>query len=106
MKKMTAEEFRVYCLLYASESDFNIPRQELIAVGSVIEPELFIRVYNRYEMDPESKRKSVISEHKELFINCLLEKTAFIESIRTTFFSVRGHDEMESIVMNFLNEIL
>ena len=56
MKKMTAEEFRVYCLLYASESDFNITRQELIAVGSVIEPELFIRVYNRYEMDPESKR--------------------------------------------------
>ena len=43
MKKMTAEEFRVYCLLYASESDFNITRQELIAVGSVIEPELFIR---------------------------------------------------------------
>ena len=32
MKKMTAEEFRVYCLLYASESDFNITRQELIAV--------------------------------------------------------------------------
>ncbi|MGN0033729.1 MAG: hypothetical protein ACI358_08160 [Candidatus Limimorpha sp.] len=106
MKTMTAEEFRIYCLLYASNSDFNITRQELIAVGSVVDPEVFIRVYNRYEMDTEAKKKTVIDEHKNLFISCPAEKSDFIESVRRRFFSVSGHDEMESIVLGFLNEIL
>lgn len=86
MKELTREEFLIYCLLYAEENSFNFTKRDLIAMMSNVEPEDFMRVYNRFVMEFESDRLQVIEQHKALYINDMSDKMSFYEDLKKMFF--------------------
>ena len=85
MKNLAKEEFEIYCLFIAANADFNITKQELIAMGAGINPEIFVKVYNGFEADNDMERIETIRECKALYIKDELDRDGSCRSrkIRT-----------------------
>ena len=91
MKNLTKDEFRTYCLLFAANADFNITKQEIIAIGAKIDPEDFVRVYNWFEADSDIERVETIQANKTQYIKrqrWTIKKihSALLKSFRLQYF--------------------
>lgn len=106
MKNLSREEFEIYCLLTAAEADFDITKQDLIAMGSKSDPVTFVRVYNGFEADNDIARKNTILECKALYINDELDRQNHFERMRKVFFFDGRFPEAEQSVIGMLREII
>lgn len=106
MRNLTKEEFRTYCLLYAADADFNITKQEIIAIGAKIAPEDFIRVYNWFEADSDMDRIETIQSNKAQYINNDDEKNALIKELKEVFFADGVFDSVEKSIFFMLKKLL
>lgn len=106
MRNLTKEEFRTYCLLYAADADFNITKQEIIAIGAKIAPEDFIRVYNWFEADNDMDRIETIQSNKMQYINNDDEKNSLIKELKEVFFADGVFDSVERSVFLMLKKLL
>ena len=106
MRNLTKEEFRTYCLLYAADADFNITKQEIIAIGAKIAPEDFIRVYNWFEADSDMDRIETIQSNKMQYINNNDEKNALLNELKEVFFADGVFDSVERSVFLMLKKLL
>ena len=68
MKNLSKHEFEIYCLLFAADADFDITKQELIAIGSHTDPVTFVRIYNGFEADTDRERTTTLQECMTLYI--------------------------------------
>ena len=106
MRNLTKEEFRTYCLLYAANADFNITKQEIIAIGAKIAPEDFIRVYNWFEADSDMERIETIQSNKVQYINNDDEKNSLIKELKEVFFADGVFDSVEKSIFFMLKKLL
>ena len=106
MKNLSREEFEIYCLLLAAEEDFDITKQDLIAMGAKSDPETFVRVYNGFEADNESGRMTTITEHKTLYIKDELDRQNHFERMKKVFFFDGRFAEAEESVIKMLRNII
>lgn len=106
MKNLTLEEFQIYCLLMAAEADFDITKQDLIAMGSKSDPVTFVRVYNGFEDDNDIARKNTILECKALYINDELDRHNLFDGMRRTFFFDGRFKAAEVSVFKTLREVI
>ena len=106
MKTLTKEEFEIYCLLFAANSDFNITRNELIEIGAEVEPTTFMKVYEHFQMDNDMQRTETIMQHKKLYIANDAEKQALIDEMKKVFFSDGKFDATERSVFSILRKLL
>jgi len=106
MKNLTKEEFRTYCLLFAANADFNITKQEIIAIGAKINPEDFVRVYNLFEADSDMERIETIQSNKGYYIKNESDKQAFIEELKEVFFADGRFDSVEKSIFFMLKKVL
>ena len=106
MRNLTKEEFRTYCLLYAADADFNITKQEIIAIGAKIAPEDFIRVYNWFEADSDMDRIETIQSNKVQYINNDDEKNSLIKELKEVFFADGVFDSVEKSIFFMLKKLL
>lgn len=106
MKNLSREEFEIYCLLTAAEADFDITKQDLIAMGAKSDPETFVRVYNGFEADSDKGRMATINEHKALYIKDELDRQNHFERMRKVFFFDGRFAEAEQSVIGMLREII
>lgn len=104
MKTLTKEEFEIYCLLFAADADFDITRQDLIAVSAHVDPVTFIQVYNRFELENNGKRLEVISEHKKLHVKD--DKDRFFDGMKSRFSPNDTFSAIEKSVFKTLKNIL
>jgi len=106
MRNLTKEEFRTYCLLYAANADFNITKQEIIAIGAKIDPEDFVRVYNWFEADSDMERIEVIMQNKTQFIKNEEDKQNLINELKEVFFADGVFDSVERSIFVMLKKVL
>ena len=106
MKNLSKEEFEVYCLLIAANADFNITRQEIIAMGAGTNPELFVRVYNGFEADSDMDRIDTIRECKALYIKDELDRQNLFDKMRKVFFADGKLQAAEQSVFTMLRKLI
>lgn len=102
IKNLTQDEFLIYCLLFAEEEDFNFTKRDLIDMMSNVEPQDFMKVYNRFVMETESERLQVIEQHKLLYIKELSDKILFFDKFKKMFF----YEEKFASIGDYAVEIL
>ena len=85
MKNLSREEFEIYCILFAADADFDITRQELIAIGAHTDPQLFVRMYNGFEADSNTERSKTIEECKASYIKDELDRQNHFGRIKNNF---------------------
>lgn len=106
MRNLTKEEFRTYCLLFAANADFNITKQEIIAIGAKINPEDFVRVYNWFEADSDVERVDTIMGNKTQFIKNEEDKQNIINELKEVFFADSVFDSVERSIFVMLKKVL
>lgn len=106
MKNLTKDEFRTYCLLFAANADFNITKQEIIAIGAKIDPEDFVRVYNWFEADSDADRVETIMANKVHYIKSDEDKTLFLNDMKEVFFADGVFDSVEKSIFFMLKKAL
>lgn len=106
MRNLTKEEFRTYCLLYAANADFNITKQEIIAIGAKIAPEDFIRVYNWFEADGDMERIETIQANKVQYIKNEEDKKTLLNELKEVFFADGVFDSAERSIFFMLKKLL
>lgn len=106
MKNLSREEFEIYCLLIAANADFNITRQELIAMGAKTDPETFVRVYNGFEADNDMGRIDTIRECKALYIKDELDRQNLFEKMKKVFFADGRFDAAEQSILTMLRKLI
>lgn len=106
MKNLTKDEFRTYCLLFAANADFNITKQEIIAIGAKIDPEDFVRVYNWFEADSDMERVETIQANKTQYIKNEDDKQNLIKELKEVFFADGVFDSVEKSIFFMLKKVL
>lgn len=106
MRNLTKDEFRTYCLLFAADADFDITKQEIIAIGAKIAPEDFIRVYNWFEADSDTERVETIMTNKTQYIKNEDDKQNLIKELKEVFFADGVFDSVEKSIFFMLKKAL
>ena len=106
MKNLSKEEFEIYCLFIAANADFNITKQELIAMGAHTNPELFVKVYNGFEADNDMERLDTIYNHKSLYIKDELDRQNLFDKMKKVFFADGKFQAAEQSVFTMLRKII
>ena len=106
MKNLSKEEFEIYCLLIAANADFNITRQELIAMGAHTNPELFVKVYNGFEADKDIERIDTIRECKALYIKDELDRQNLFDRMKEVFFADGKFVAAEQSILTILRKLI
>ena len=106
MKNLTKEEFEIYCLLIAADADFDITKQELIAIGAHTDPQTFVKIYNGFEADGDKERSDTIREHKSLYIKDELDRQNLFDKMKTVFFADGKFTAAEQSVFTILRKII
>lgn len=106
MKNLSKEEFEIYCLFMAANADFNITRQELIAMGAHTNPELFVKVYNGFEADKDIERIDTIRECKALYIKDELDRQNLFDRMKEVFFADGKFVAAEQSILTMLRKLI
>lgn len=106
MKNLTKEEFEIYCLFIAANADFNITRQELIAMGAGCDPQMFVKVYNGFEADNDIERINTIQECKKLYIKDELDRQNLFDKMEKVFFADGKFQAAEQSVFTMLRKLI
>lgn len=106
MKNLSKEEFEIYCLFMAANADFNITRQELIAIGAHTDPELFVKVYNGFEADKDIERIDTIRECKALYIKDELDRQNLFDRMKEVFFADGKFVAAEQSILTMLRKLI
>ena len=106
MKNLSKEEFEIYCLFMAANADFNITRQELIAMGAHTNPELFVKVYNGFEADKDIERIDTIRECKALYIKDELDRQNLFDKMKEVFFADGKFVAAEQSILTMLRKLI
>ncbi len=106
MKNLSKEEFEIYCLFMAANADFNITRQELIAIGAHTDPELFVKVYNGFEADKDIERIDTICECKALYIKDELDRQNLFDRMKEVFFADGKFVAAEQSILTMLRKLI
>ena len=106
MKNLSKEEFEIYCLFIAANADFNITKQELIAMGAHTNPELFVRIYNGFEADNYLDRIATIEECKKLYIKDELDRQNLFDKMKTVFFADGKFQAAEQSIFTILRKLI
>lgn len=106
MKGLTREEFEIYCLFMAANADFNITKQELIAMGAHTNPELFVKVYNGFEADNDMERIATIRECKALYIKDELDRQNLFDKMKKVFFADGKFQAAEQSIFTMLRKLI
>lgn len=106
MRNLTKDEFRTYCLLFAADADFDITKQEIIAIGAKIDPEDFVRVYNWFEADSDADRVETIMANKVHYIKSDEDKALFLNDMKEVFFADGVFDSVEKSIFFMLRKAL
>ncbi|MBQ2498458.1 MAG: hypothetical protein II523_00455 [Bacteroidales bacterium] len=106
MKNLSKEEFEIYCLFMAVNADFNITRQELIAMGAHTNPELFVKVYNGFEADKDIERIDTIRECKALYIKDELDRQNLFDRMKEVFFADGKFVAAEQSILTMLRKLI
>ncbi|MCR5037099.1 MAG: hypothetical protein K6A73_07230 [Bacteroidales bacterium] len=106
MKNLSKEEFEIYCLFMAANADFNITRQELIAMGAHTNPELFVKVYNGFEADKDIERIDTIHECKALYIKDELDRQNLFDRMKEVFFADGKFLAAEQSIFTMLRKLI
>lgn len=106
MKNLTKEEFEIYCLFIAANADFNITRQELIAMGAGSDPQMFVKVYNGFEADNDIERINTIQECKKLYIKDELDRQNLFDKMKKVFFADGKFQAAEQSVFTMLRKLI
>ena len=106
MKNLSKEEFEIYCLLIAANADFDITRQELIAMGATTNPEIFVKVYNGFEADNDIERIETIQECKKLYIKDELDRQNLFDKMKKVFFADGKFQAAEQSVFTMLRKLI
>lgn len=106
MKNLSKEEFEIYCLFIAANADFNITKQELIAMGAHTNLELFVRVYNGFEADSDMERIETIKACKKLYVNDELDRQNLFDKMKKVFFADGRLAAAEQSVFTMLRKLI
>jgi hypothetical protein len=106
MKNLSKEEFEIYCLFMAANADFNITRQELIAMGAHTNPEGCVKVYNGFEADKDIERIDTIRECKALYIKDELDRQNLFDRMKEVFFADGKFQAAEQSVFTMLRKLI
>ena len=106
MKNLSKEEFEIYCLFIAANADFNITKQELIAIGSHTDPVTFVRIYNGFEADNDMERIKTIEECKKLYIKDELDRQNLFDRMKKVFFADGKFQAAEQSVFTMLRKLI
>ena len=106
MKNLSKEEFEIYCLFIAANADFNITKQELIAMGAHTNPEMFVRIYNGFEADNDLDRIATIEECKKLYIEDELDRQNLFDKMKKVFFADGKFVAAEQSVFTMLRKLI
>ena len=106
MKGLSKEEFEIYCLFIAANADFDITKQELIAMGAHTNPETFVKVYNGFEADSDMERLDTIREHKALYIKDELDRQNLFDKMKKVFFADSKFSAAEQSVFMMLRKLI
>ena len=106
MKNLSKEEFEIYCLFIAANADFNITKQELIAMGAHTNPEMFVKVYNGFESDNDIDRIDTIREHKALYIKDELDRQNHFDKMKKVFFADGKFSAAEQSIFTMLRKLI
>ena len=92
--------------MIAADADFDITKQELIAIGAHTNPQTFVRIYNGFEADSDTERLGTIHEHKALYIKDELDRQNLFDKIKTVFFADGKYTAAEQSVFTILRKII
>ena len=106
MKNLSKEEFEIYCLLIAADADFDITKQELIAMGAHTDPQTSVTIYNGFEADNTTTRIETIREHKAIYIKDELDRQNHIEIMKRVFFADGKFQAAEQSVFTMLRKLI
>lgn len=106
MKNLSKEEFEIYCLLIAANADFDITKQELIAMGAHTDPQTFVRIYNGFEADSEIERINTIKECKALYIKDELDRQSLFDKMKKVFFADGKFVAAEQSIFTMLRKLI
>ena len=106
MKGLSKEEFEIYCLFIAANADFNITRQELIAMGVGSDPQMFVKVYNGFEADNDLERINTIQECKKLYIKDELDRQNLFDKMKKVFFADGKFQAAEQSIFTMLRKLI
>ena len=106
MKNLSKEEFEIYCLFIAANADFNITKQELIAMGAHTNPEMFVRIYNGFEADNDLDRIATIEECKKLYIEDELDRQNLFDKMKKVFFADGKFVAAEQSIFTMLRKMI
>ena len=106
MKNLTKEEFEIYCLFIAANADFNITRQELIAMGVGSDPQMFVKVYNGFDADNDLERINTIQECKKLYIKDELDRQNLFDKMKKVFFADGKFQAAEQSIFTMLRKLI
>ena len=106
MKNLSKEEFEIYCLFIAANADFNITKQELIAMGVGSDPQMFVKVYNGFEADNDLERINTIQECKKLYIKDELDRQNLFDKMKKVFFADGKFQAAEQSIFTMLRKLI
>ena len=106
MKNLSKEEFEIYCLFLAANADFNITRQEIIAMGVGSDPQMFVKVYNGFEADNDLERIKTIEECKKLYIKDELDRQNLFDRMKKVFFADGKFQAAEQSIFTMLRKLI
>ena len=106
MKGLSKEEFEIYCLFIAANADFDITKQELIAMGVGSDPQMFVKVYNGFEADNDLERINTIQECKKLYIKDELDRQNLFDKMKKVFFADGKFQAAEQSIFTMLRKLI
>ena len=106
MKNLTKEEFEIYCLIFAADADFDITKQELIAIGAHTDPVTFVRIYNGFEADNDIERIETIQEGKKMYIKDELDRQNLFDKMKKVFFADGKFQAAEQSIFTMLRQLI
>ena len=92
--------------MIAADADFDITKQELIAIGAHTDPQTFVRIYNGFEADSDMERLGTIREHKALYIKDELDRQNHFDSMKKVFFADGRFQAAEQSIFTMLRKLI
>ncbi len=103
---LSKEEFEIYCLFIAANADFNITKQELIAMGANSNPEMYVRIYNLFESQNDVERIETIRVCKEMHIKDELDRQNLFDRMKRVFFADKKFAGAEQSIFTMLRKLI
>ena len=92
--------------MIAADADFDITKQELIAIGAHTDPVTFVRIYNGFEADNTLSRIETIREHKALYIKDELDRQTHFDRMKKVFFADGKFTAAEQSIFTMLRKLI